>query len=175
MIIGFRDSDRLLGAQALAIYEKGLDAAVSACEKVFQPTLALDAEKAKAEAAADWLYASLDEMGLGEIRELDMPADLALPLRIATSVYLAQLSKLEAKQVDLLVPIEDTQAVVSQVTNLCDRLRGQLDFLTTLDARVAEDEPGTATVSVNGGPEMPFNTPSERQAAVDVIADQVLR
>jgi len=128
MLMEFRSADRMLGMKALGIYAKAVDAAKGACEKVYAPTLYLDGEAAKAEAATDWLADRLDEMGVGEVRVLDMPSPLALVLRNAGSVYLAQLGKLTEKQADLLVPLDETNEVVSHVTSLVDRLRGQLEL-----------------------------------------------
>lgn len=132
MVIEFRSGDRMLGIKALGIYEKAVDAAIASSEKVYAPTLYLAGEKAKAEAARDWIANTLDDMGIGEVREADMPSQLALSLRNAGSVYLAQLGKLTEKQADLLVPLDETNEVVSHVTSLVDRLRGQLELEGTV-------------------------------------------
>lgn len=168
MLIEFRDSDRLLGLKALAVYDKALDAAVAACDKVYQPTLGLQAEKARTEAAGDWLRETLDDMGVREVRERDMPSEYALALRMAGSVYLSQLGKLAEKQGDLLVPLDETNEVMSLVTSLVDRLRGQLEFTSTIGD-------GTATIAVNGGKPMPFNTEADRKAAGKEIAEKLFR
>lgn len=173
MLIDFRDSDRLLGVKALAVYGKALDAAVASCEKVYQPTLGLQNEKAIAEGAADWLNERLDEMGIGEVRECDMPSDYVLSLRMAASVYLSQLGKLAEKQGDLLVPLDETNEVMSHVLSLVDRLRGQLELNGTVHQHI--DDAGTATVSVNGGEPMPFNSPAERKRAAKKIAERIAR
>jgi len=146
MLIEFRSADRMLGLKALSIYGKMIDAAKAACEKVYAPTLYLDSEKMRGESAGDWLQEKLDEMGVGEVREIDMPSELGLSLRCAGSVYLSQLTKLSEKQSDLLVPQEETNEVTSHVTSLVDRLRGQIEMAGVNDS--------ATTIKLNDGPEV---------------------
>ena len=128
MIVDFRDSDRMLGLKAIGIYRKGIEAASTACDKVYVPTVELQAADAAAVSAENWISTSLEEMGLGEVRELTMPSDLALSLRTAASCYLGQLTKLAEKQTDLLVPLEDTNELISRLQSLSDRLSGQTEI-----------------------------------------------
>jgi hypothetical protein len=151
MLVPFRSGDGILGSKALGIYDKMLDTAKAACEKVYAPTMYLDTEKGRVERAADWLNESLDGLELGEEREIDVPAPLAGALANGASVYLAQLTKLAEKQSDLLVPIEDTSEVTAQVASLADRLRGQ-----------GELDVGKTTVSFDGGEPMTMDEMSRR-------------
>jgi hypothetical protein len=151
MLVPFRSGDRILGSKALGIYDKMLDTAKAACEKVYAPTMYLDTEKGRVERAADWLEKSLDGLELGEERDIEIPSPLAGALANATSVYLAQLTKLAEKQSDLLVPIEDTSEVTAQVASLADRLRGQ-----------GELDVGKTTVSLNGGEPMSMDEMNRR-------------
>lgn len=128
MIVEFRDSDRMLGVKAIGIYRKSIEAAVAACEKVYVPTVELQTADHDAEVASKWIAESLDEMGIGETRELTIGAELALALRMATSCYLVSLSKLSEKQADLLVPLEDTNEIMSRLRSLSDRLSGQMEM-----------------------------------------------
>ncbi len=138
MIVEFRDSDRMLGLKAIGIYRKGIEAAVGACEKVYVPTLELQAADNAASNAGDWIAVSLEEMGIGEVRELTAPTETTVALRTAASCYLSQLSKLAEKQTDLLVPLEDTNDLMSRLQSFADRLSGQTEMA------------GVTTVSVNG-------------------------
>lgn len=186
MLIEFRSADRLLGVKALGIYGKMLEAAKGACDKVYAPTLYLDSEQAQSGSASEWLYEKLDEMGVGEVREVEMPSDLALSLRNAASVYLAQLTKLAEKQSDLLVPLEETNEVTSQVMSLADRLRGQIEMSGVVSGGVTITRDSAArgleaidratrfpdaTASFNGGPETTLED-AARQAG-ESIARQI--
>ena len=145
MIIEFQSSDRMFGLKAIGVYRKGIEAASAACEKIYAPTLELQEADAQADAAQTFVAERLDEMGVGEVRELDMPASLSLALRTACSVYITQLNKLVEKQADLLVPIEDTNVVVSHLTSLADRLRGQTELhgISTVTFAVPGHQPVT--------------------------------
>jgi len=141
MLVPFRSGDRVLGSKALGLYDKMLDTAKAACEKVYAPTLWLDTEKGRVERALSWLNESLDGLGLGEERDIEIPGPLAGAIGNAASVYLAQLTKLAEKQTDLLVPVDDTSEITSQVASLADRIRGQGELAGI----------GNTTVSLNGG------------------------
>lgn len=154
MIVEFQDSDRMLGLKAVGIYRKGIETASAACEKVYCPTMELQTADAGAESAGDWIATSLEDMGVGESRELTMPGDLALALRTATSCYLGQLTKLSEKQADLLVPQEDTHELISRLQSLADRLAGQTEIPGTTSNR----ERTTMTVSYNGITSPPMTT-----------------
>ncbi len=149
MIVEFRDGDRMLGMKAVGIYRKAIEAAVAACDKVYVPTMELQTADTDAEAACNWLADRLDEMGVGEARELTIPADLAVALRTASSCYLTQLGKLSEKQVDLLVPLEDTNELMSKLTSLSDRLSGQTELAgvaTTMTMKFGDIETGPITM-----------------------------
>jgi sarcosine oxidase gamma subunit len=152
MLIEFHSSDRMLGIKALGIYEKGIDAATAACEKVYVPTLELQDAKASSEEAMSWVAETLDNMGVGEVTEHELSHRLAQTLRTATSVYIGQLTKLGEKQADLLVPIEDTNVLISQLTSLADRLNGQTEIHSVLG-----DSKDTTTVSINGSEPISLN------------------
>jgi hypothetical protein len=154
MLVPFRSGDRVLGTKALGLYDKMLDTAKAACEKVYAPTMYLDTEKGRAERAADWLEKSLDGLELGEERDIEIPSPLAGALANATSVYLTQLTKLAEKQSDLLVPVDDTSEITAQVASLADRVRGQ-----------GELGVGKTTVSLNGGEPITMDEMSRRMAA----------
>lgn len=149
MIVEFRDTDRMLGIKAVGIYRKAIEAAIAACDKVYCPTVELRTADAAGEAASQWVADSLDEMGIGEVRELTMPADLAVSLRTATSCYLTQLGKLVEKQMDLLVPLEDTNELMSRLRSLADRLSGQTELTgvaTTMTMKFGDIETAPITM-----------------------------
>jgi hypothetical protein len=148
MLVPFRSGDRILGSKALGIYDKMLDTAKAACEKVYAPTMYLDTEKGRVERAADWLGKSLEGLELGEERDIEIPSPLAGALANATSVYLTQLTKLAEKQSDLLVPVDDTSEITAQVASLADRVRGQGE-LAELTFTRHEDEDGNVTDTVH--------------------------
>lgn len=145
MLVEFREADRMFGLKAIGIYRKGIEAASAACEKVYCPTLELQEADTAANFVEGWIAENLDEMGAGETRELNVPISSALALRTACSVYLTQLGKLSEKQADLLVPVEDTNVLMSHLTSLADRLRGQMEMAGV-----------NATISVNGSPAIPM-------------------
>jgi hypothetical protein len=154
MLVPFRSGDRVLGTKALGLYDKMLDAARSACEKVYAPTMWLDTEKGRVERDDAWLNQSLDGLAIGEEQDIEIPSPLAGALANAASVYLAQLTKLAEKQSDLLVPIEDTSEVTAQVASLADRIRGQ-----------GELGVGKTTVSLNGGEPITMDEMNRRMEA----------
>lgn len=147
MIVEFRDSDRMLGIKAIGIYRKSIEAAKAACDKVYVPTVELQTADGAAEEVSKWVAESLDEMGIGETRELTIASDLAVALRMATSCYLTQLDKLAEKQSDLLVPLEDTNELMSRLRSLSDRLTGQMELagVTTMTMKYGDIETGPIT------------------------------
>lgn len=164
MLIEFRAADRLLSFKALGIYQKGIDAAKAANEKVYVDAMALDEAATNAEMATRWL-GSLDEMEPGEVRDVDMAHPIPLTLRTAASVYLTQLGKLAEKESDMLVPLDNTNEIMSQLRSLADRLAGQVELRGIVshafNAAVEASEPRegddmTATISLNGGPAIPM-------------------
>ncbi|HEV8448628.1 MAG TPA: hypothetical protein VGQ44_17480 [Gemmatimonadaceae bacterium] len=161
MLVPFRSSDRLLGSKALGIYDKMLDTAKAACDKVYAPTLWLDTEKGRVERAEAWLNESLDGLELGEERDIDIASPLASVIGNAASAYLSQLTKLAEKQTDLLVPVDDTSEITARVASLADRIRGQGE-LTGISS---------ATVSVNGGEPMTLDEMSRRVEHLTKRAD----
>lgn len=153
MIVDFQDSDRMLGLKALGIYVKGIEAAKAACDKVYAGTMELQTAEGQAEAAREWIATSLEDMGLGETRELTTPSDSCLALRTAVSCYLSQLTKLSEKQSDLLVPVDDTNELISRLQSLSDRLSGQTEIPGT-----TQRDRTTATISVGGFTSEPMTT-----------------
>ena len=150
MIVDWRDSDRMLGIKAIGIYAKGIEAAKAACDKVYAGTLELQTAEAQAEAAREWIATSLDEMGIGEVRELTTPSDHCLALRTAVSCYLSQLTKLSEKQSDLLVPVDDTNELISRLQSLADRLSGQTEIPDAYKSTVTISAPGMEPVTMTG-------------------------
>lgn len=153
MLIEFQTSDRLLGLKAIGVYRDGIKAASTACAKVFVDTMALQAAETSACAVETWAATNLEDMELGESRELEIPSSLALALRTACSCYLTQLGKLADKQVELLVPPDNTNDVISHLQSLADRLSGQIEL--------------DGTVTMQFGDAAPITIPSEtlRRAA----------
>lgn len=145
MLIEFRSSDRMFGLKAIGIYRKGIEAAKAACDKVYVETVALLTADSDAERAEEWIAEQLDEMGVGEVRDLAMPTHLALSLRLACSVYLTQLGKLSEKEADMLVPLDHTNELMSHLTSLVDRLRGQTEIEGTITMATPGREPVTLT------------------------------
>jgi hypothetical protein len=148
MMIEFHAADRMFGLKALGIYAAGIQAAKTACGKVYVIALELQEAEANAEAVESWIAGRLDEMGLGEERDVEIATPFALTLRTACSVYLAQLTKLSEKQADLLVPIEDTNVTISHLQSLADRLGGQGELVGTVShvtMQFGDGEPITVT------------------------------
>lgn len=165
MLIEFRAADRVLGFKALGIYEKGIESAKGACEKVYVSSLPLQTAEQETADARAWL-GRIDEMEPGETHDLDIPVRLALTIRTACSVYMAQLSKLAEKEVDMLVPLDNTKDIMSQLQSFADRLGGQIEMGSVVGQAMADairhssPEAGddlTATISVNGGPAIPMD------------------
>jgi hypothetical protein len=148
MLVPFRSGDRILGSKALGIYDKMLDTAKAACEKVYAPTMWLDTEKGRAEKADAWLADSLDGLELGEERDIEIASSLASVIGNAATAYLAQLTKLAEKQTDLLVPVDDTSEITARVASLADRIRGQGE-LGGMTFTHHEDEHGNVTNTVH--------------------------
>jgi len=153
MLVPFRSGDRVLGSKALGIYDKMLDTAKAACEKVYAPTMWLDTEKGRVERADKWLNESLDGLALGEEQDIDIPSPLASVIGNAASAYLAQLTKLAEKQTDLLVPVDDTSEITARMASLADRIRGQGELAAIR---------GDTTVSLNGGEPMTLDEMQRR-------------
>lgn len=177
MIIELRAADLVLGFKALGIYTKGLDAAKTACEKVAVDTMAIQTAASEAERASKWL-GSVDEMEPGEARDIDCPSSVTIAMRTATFVYLTQLSKLAEKEIDMLVPVDQTKDLMSQLQSFADRLNGQMEMAgvlaETMDAleqaaRAAEpiaNDDTSATISINGGPAVPMDAFERRVDAL---------
>ncbi len=146
MLIEFRSADRMLGLKAIGVYRKGIEAASAALDKVFVSSMELQTADADALKTESWVAGSLEDFGVGETRDVEIPTFLAVSLRTACSCYLTQLGKLVDKQAELLVPPDNTNEVISHLQSLADRLAGQIEMRGTIGRTDVEITFGDKTV-----------------------------
>lgn len=150
MLVEFRSGDQMLAVKAIAIYRKGIEAAAAACEKVYVPTMELQQAEHAADCALQWVGEKFENMGDGEVKEIDVPLDTTLALRAAASVYLVQLGKVAEKQTVLLVAPDDTNVRITELQSLSDRLRGQLELRMGEARKGSMDGIDSVTISTPG-------------------------
>jgi hypothetical protein len=176
VFILFDSNDRAIAQKAIELTDKKVDAVITALGELSLASL----------------DAVLLQGFIGKVRRdvfnterdgFDWNGDIASTACICIDVYRGKLESLRESQLKLVVPTHDTDEKLTGLSFLRDKIVGQgaMRFRSAVveaEARMNEllkEDDASASLSVNGGPEVPFTKENVERVLVPVFEKALRR
>lgn len=124
MQIALYPRDKGILTSGLAMLVKSCESISKNSERIGLATMAVESLKGQAESAKERVFGWTGETGVLE-GDHDLPHVEVEACKVAVSLYLEKVSKVEDTQEELAIPTDETEARAGDARDLHDRLCGQ--------------------------------------------------